>query len=166
MSKTPCARSRTECGRGDASSPRPAGLMQSSALPGKQLAVALQIERPALIPGHALADALPALAVAVEIAVLDLNPRALRGFGDEPYFPLAGFQRVVLDLPSRADVPAQQQPAGRLIGEHPRPAANAPVNPAVIQEAADLRLEHRLGDIDLEHVVFGGFEPAEVLSED
>ena len=80
---------------------------QPSALLGKQAGVSLQVERPTLISGHAVADALPALAVAVEVAVLDLDPRALRGFGDEPHFPLARFQRVVLDLPLRADVPAQ-----------------------------------------------------------
>src|SRR3954467_7564861 len=102
---------------------------QPSALPRKQLGVSPQVERPTLISGHALADALPALAVAVEVAVLDLDPRTLRGFGDEPYLPLARFQRVVLDLPLRADVPAQQQPVGRVVGEHPRPAAHAPVNP-------------------------------------
>ena len=81
-------------------------LAQLSVLAGKQAGVSLQVERPTLISGHALADALPALAVAVEIAVLDLDPRALRGFGDEPHFPLARFQRVVLDLPPWADVPA------------------------------------------------------------
>jgi len=46
-----------------------AGLAQLSALPGKQVGVSLQVERPTLISGHGLADALPALAVAVEIAV-------------------------------------------------------------------------------------------------
>src|SRR5205807_1867583 len=89
-----------------------AELAQQSAFLGKQVGVSLQVKRPALISGHALADALPALAVALEVAVLDLDPRALRGFGDEPYFPLTRFQQVVLDLPARADVPAQQHSAG------------------------------------------------------
>src|SRR5262249_26445547 len=100
-----------------------------------------------------------------EMAVLNLDPRALRGLDDEPYFPFARFPRVVLDLPLRADVPAQQHPGGRLIGQHPRPAAYAPVNPAVIEKAADLRLEHGLGDRDLEQVVLGGLEAAEVFGE-
>jgi spermidine/putrescine-binding protein len=133
---------------------------------GHPIGVPLQVERPTLIGGHALADALPALAMAVEIAVLDLDPRALRGLSDEPHFPLARFQRVFLDLPLRADVPAQQHPAGRLVGQHPRPAAYAAVNPTVVKKAADLRLEHGFGDRDLEHVVLGGLEGAEVLGED
>jgi hypothetical protein len=42
-----------------------AELAQSSALLGKEVGVSLQVERPTLISGHALADALPAFAMAL-----------------------------------------------------------------------------------------------------
>src|SRR2546429_129970 len=89
------------------------------------------------------------------------------GYISYAVFCLKKKKRVVLDLPSRADVPAQQQPAGRLIGQHPRPTAYAPVNPAVVEKAADLQLEHGLGDRDLEQVVLVFFltaaAPPEIL---
>src|SRR3954451_6909796 len=74
----------------------------------------IQVERPALIAAHALALLLPAVAVAVEVAVLELDASAIRRLGDEAHLDLAGLVGIGLDLPLRTDVPAEQNPVGRL----------------------------------------------------
>jgi hypothetical protein len=43
----------------------------------EQIAVALQVQRPPLVCPHALAQPLPAVAVAIDVAVLKLDPRPL-----------------------------------------------------------------------------------------
>src|ERR671918_322063 len=55
-----------------------------------QLGKPLQVKRPAALGGNRLALALPALAVAVEVAVLELDPGPLRPVGDEAHLDLAG----------------------------------------------------------------------------
>ena len=117
-------------------------------------------------PSTPVADGLPAGAVAVEVAVLELDPRPLRRLGDEPHLDLAGLLEVGLDLPLRADVPAEHDPVRWLVGEHARPPAFAAVDAAVVDVPADARLEDGLGDLDAEHVVLGRLEAAELLGED
>jgi len=48
----------------------------------------------------AIADRLAPGAVPVDVAVLELDPSALLGLGDEPDLDLAGVVRFSLDLPS------------------------------------------------------------------
>jgi hypothetical protein len=84
--------------------------------------------------------------VPVDVAVLELHPGALRGLGDEPDLDLAGVVGVRHELPVRADVPAEHEPGGGLVGQHPRPAALAAVLRDVDDVPAGLRLEHRPGD--------------------
>jgi hypothetical protein len=104
--------------------------------------------------------------VPVEVAVLELDPGAVGALGAEPHLDLAGLLRVALDLPLRADVPAEDDPVGRLVGQDPRPAAFAAVDAAVDDVPALVRLEHGLGDVYAEHVVLARLEAAEAVGED
>src|SRR5947208_12817680 len=64
----------------------------------EEAAESLQVERPAAVAADGFARALPAFAVAVEIAVLELHPGSLRALGDETHLDLAGLLEVGLDL--------------------------------------------------------------------
>src|SRR5207249_10580008 len=64
-------------------------------------------------------DGLPAGAVPVDVAVLQLHPGTLRGLGDEPDLDLTGVVWVGLDLPLRADIPAEHHTVRWLVGQHP-----------------------------------------------
>src|SRR5262249_27563139 len=101
-----------------------------SAALGEQGGVSGQVQRPAFVVGDAVAYGLPAGAVPVEVTVLQLDPGAGRGLGDEPDLDLAGVVRVGLDLPLRADVPAEHHPVRWFVGQDPRPAALAAVDAA------------------------------------
>jgi len=79
---------------------------------------------------------------------------------------LARLVQIALELPLRADVPAEHDPIRRLVGEHPPPLAFSPVDPAIVDSTAGAGLEHRLGDIDAEHVVIPRLDLVELLSED
>src|SRR5260221_464820 len=81
----------------------------------------------------------PAGAVPVEMAMFQLHPSALRVLGDESDLNLAGEVRVGLDLPLRADVPAEHDPVGWFVGQDPRPAAFAAIHAPVIDVTTDLR---------------------------
>jgi MFS family permease len=135
-------------------------------LGGDKLGEPLQVERPASLAPDPFADPFPAVAVAVDVAVLELHARALRCLGYEPHLDLARPLVVGLDLPLLIQVPAEDDPVRRLVGEHARPAALAAVDATVDDMAADTRLEHGLGELDSEDVVLGRLEPAEVLGED
>jgi hypothetical protein len=119
----------------------------------EQRGVALQVQRPTGLVVDSLPDGLPSVAVAIEIAVLQLYPRALGRFDEEPHFDLAGEISVGLDLPLRADVPAEDDAVRGLEDKDPRPSTLAPVHRAIVDVAADSRLEHGLGDRSLEQVV-------------
>jgi hypothetical protein len=68
--------------------------------------------------------------------VLELDAGAFGRLRGEADFDLAGLLGVGLDLPLGADVPAEHEPVGRLIGEHPDPVALAAVDAAVVDVAA------------------------------
>src|SRR3954451_18464906 len=122
-----------------------AGTGARSASCGEQGGVPVQVERPSGVVGDSVTDGLPAVAVPVEVAVLELDAGALRGLGDELHLDLAGVVRIRLDLPLRADVPAEHDAGGRFVGEDGRPPALAAVGAAVGDVAAELRVEHGLG---------------------
>src|ERR1700733_2505121 len=82
-----------------------------------------QVQRPSLIARDAVADRLPAGTVPVEVAVLKFDPGPARFLGHEPDLDLAGQLRVGLDLPLRADVPAEYHPGLLLGGQNPRTTA-------------------------------------------
>jgi hypothetical protein len=124
-----------------------------------------QVERPSLVVVDAVADRLPAGTVPVEVAVLQFDPGAVRSLGHEPDLDLAGQLRVGLDLPLRADVPAEDHADWWLIGQDPRPPALAAVDGAVVDVAADMGLEHCLGDRGREQVVLRRLEVAEPFGE-
>src|ERR1035437_9396651 len=71
-----------------------------------------QVERPSLVAVDAIANRLPAGTVPVEVAVLQFDPGAVRPLGHEPDLDLASQLRVGLDLPLRADVPAEYHAGG------------------------------------------------------
>src|SRR5918992_4770195 len=125
----------------------------------------MQVEWPTFLAGDALADPFPARAVSREVPVLQLHTRALCRLGDEAHLDFARLLEIGLDLPVRADVPADHDPMWRFIGEHPRPAALAAVDAAVVDMAALARFEDRLGDLDREQVVLGRLEATELLGE-
>jgi hypothetical protein len=87
--------------------------------------------------------------VAIEMAVLELDPRVIGSLGSEADLDLAGHVRVRLELPAGADVPAEHDAVGWVVGEDPCPAALGPVLTAADDVAADVRLEHRsaIGDV-------------------
>src|SRR6185437_8051036 len=132
----------------------------------KQIGESPQVQWPALITGNTIMHALPPFAMALQLSVLDLDASSLRRLGHEPHFPLTDLVRIGLDLPSRIDVPAEEHPVGRLVGQHACPAALAAVDATVVEVATNTRLEHRLGDRYSEYVVLGGLESAKSLSED
>ena len=68
--------------------------------------------RPAALAADGLARQLPALAVAIDVAVLKLDAGAIRRLGDESHFDFARLLGVGLDLPLRADVPADHDAFG------------------------------------------------------
>src|ERR1700733_14412432 len=100
----------------------------TSDLLGKQGGEALQVQRPALVAVHAFSDPLPSLAVAVQVAVFELDPGALGPLGDETDLDLARLLRVGLDLPPRADIPADDHAVGRVVDQDPGPTALAAVD--------------------------------------
>jgi hypothetical protein len=53
----------------------------------------------------------------------------------------------------------------RFVGQDTRPSTLASIDTAVIHMAADARLEHRLGDLDPEHVVLAWFDAIEFVGE-
>src|SRR5204863_7947232 len=98
----------------------------------EQLGVAVEVERPALVAANALAQAFPALAVAIDVAMLELYASPIRRLLDEAHLHLARALGIALNLPRRADVPREDDPLRRLVGEHARPLALAAVDAAVI----------------------------------
>src|SRR5215207_7373909 len=153
-----CISARPACGRRSETS-RERSVLEA-------LGESLQVERPAALGVDRAALALPALAVAVEVAVLEFDTCALRGLGDEANLHLARLLEVGLDLPLRGDVPAEHDPVRRLIGEHARPLALAPIHAAVVDAPALASLEHRLRYLDVEHVVLARLDAVELLRED
>lgn len=65
------------------------GLVMGLLLPVVIAAVPLQVERPAAVPGDALAHALPALTVPLEVTVLQLDAGPVRVVWDEGDLDLA-----------------------------------------------------------------------------
>ena len=124
-----------------------------------------QVERPSLVAVDAVADRRPAGTVPVEVAVFQFDPGAVRSLGHEPDLDLAGQLRVGLDLPLRADVPAEYHAGWWLVGQDPRPPAFAAVDGAVVDVSAGVGLEDCLGDRGREQVVLRRLEGAEPLGE-
>src|SRR5256885_16718375 len=130
-----------------------------------QLRITPEVERPAALTADALAQALPALAVAIQVPVLEHDARSLGALGDKAHLDLARPLEIRLDLPLRTDVPAKHKPVRGLVGEHARPLALAAVHAAVVDPAARARLEDRLRDLHLEHVVLARLDAVKVLGE-
>src|SRR4029077_21079245 len=114
------------------------------------LGEALQATLPAAGRADRAAHVLPALAVAVEAPVLELDPRALGPLGDEPHLDLARPGQVGLELPLRRDVPADHHAPAGLEAQHARPLALAAVDADVVDATARAELEDHLGQLTLE----------------
>src|SRR6478735_10240051 len=119
----------------------------------EQTGVASQVQGPASIAADAADDRRPVRAVSFDPPMLQLDPCPGRTVGDEPDLDLAGVGRVALQLPSRPDVPAEQQVIGRFEGEHPGPPADLTVRATVVDVTSDARLEDRLRDRHGQQVV-------------
>src|SRR5258708_24737160 len=124
-----------------------------------------QVERPSLVAVDAVADRLPTGTMPLEVAVLQVDPGAVRSLSHEPDLDLTGQLRVGLDLPLGTDVPAENHAGWRLVGQDPRPTALAAVYGAVVDVSADVGLEDCLGDRRREQVVLRRLEIAEPLGE-
>src|SRR6202049_4932654 len=124
-----------------------------------------QVERAFLIAVEEVADRLPAGTVPVDVAVLQFDPGAVRSLGHEPDLDLAGQLRIGLDLPLRADVPAEYHAGWWLVGQDPRPPALAAVDGAVVDVPAGVGLEDCLRDRGPEAVVLRRVWGAEPLGE-
>src|ERR1700730_14261697 len=136
-------------------------LADETRLPGQHVCESVEIERPPVGCVDAVADRFPTVAVSVEVPVLELDTCAVRRLGLESHIDLAGSLGVGLDLPLRADVPADHDSVRRLVCEHPRPLTLAVVDTPVIDAAAHTRLEDRLCDIHRKQVVFRRLEAPE-----
>ena len=136
-----------------------------SAIPGDEVRVAGQVERPSPITIDTVAKRLPARSVAIEVTMLELEARPFRRLGDKPDLDLAGVALVRLELPLRADVPAEDDPIGWFIREDAGPSALAPIGGAVVDVATNPRLEAGLGDLGAEKVVLWRLEVTEPLDE-
>src|SRR5690349_14343127 len=113
----------------------------------RRLGEAAQV--PAVGRADGVAHALPTVAVAVEVAVLELDEGSLRRLRGEPDLHLAALLGVGLDLPAEIDVPADEDPGGRLVGQHASPVARAAIGGAFVDVTADVGLEHHLGKLSL-----------------
>src|SRR5262249_8882295 len=134
----------------------------------EQVRIAIQIQRPARVAADAVGNRLPARAVAVQIAVFEVDagaPAGLAGFRGEADLDLAGLGLIGLRLPGRADIPAEHHAVGGLVDQYARPPAHAAVDAAVVDVPAYVGLEHRFGDRDSEQIVLARLEIAEPLGE-
>ena len=57
------------------------------------------------------------------------HARAIRRFGDEQDFDFARFRGIGLDLPTRVDIPTDDDPPGRLVRQHSCPVTLVPSIP-------------------------------------
>src|SRR5215831_14562287 len=140
--------------------------LDPSGLFGQQGGKPVEVERPALVAAETIAQTLPALGVPLEIAVFEIHSGPIRCLGGEPHIDFTCPRQVGLELPVRADVPAEHDSVRWFVGEHPREAAFAAVDAAVVKMPANPRLEHRLSDLDREQVVLARLEVSEILRED
>src|SRR5687767_3323441 len=99
---------------------------------GQQLDVPLEVERPAVLGGDAVAGSLPAVAVTLEVPVDQADPGPAVALRGKRHLDLARPLEILRRPPVGADVPAEDEPGRRLVGEHPRPAAPASVAAAVV----------------------------------
>src|SRR5680860_1258553 len=83
----------------------------------EEVRVAVEVVRPSLAGADPVADTGPAVAVPVEVTVLDVDSGAVIGQGGEGHLDLAGSGRVALDLPAGADVPAEHEPVWWVVGK-------------------------------------------------
>src|SRR4029453_4437676 len=96
-----------------------------SRVPLEQRRVTVQVKRPAGLVVDSVPHGLPAGAVPIEVAVLELDAGALRSFREESHLTSARQIWVALNLPTRADVPAENDPVWRFEHENPCPSAFA-----------------------------------------
>src|ERR1700722_1148821 len=134
----------------------------SSGLSGHQICVPLEVERPAPIAGDTIAHTFPAIAMAFQVSVLNLDARSLWRLGGKAHLPLTDLLRFGLQLPLRADIPCQQHPIGRFIFQNACPTAFTAVDTAVIEKSTDSRFEDRLRYLNAKQIVLRRFESAEV----
>src|SRR5262249_37601401 len=78
----------------------------------------------------------------IQMAMLQLDTRAVLAFSDEAYLHFRTEVGVV--LPVRTDVPGEHQPRGRFPCEHAAPVAGAAVFTALVPAATYVRLDHRV----------------------
>ena len=97
--------------------------------------------------------------------MLELDTRPAWGLGGEADLDLAGLVGVGLELPVRADIPAEHDAVRGVVGEDAGPAALASILSDVVDVPADLRVEGGPRDRGCEEVVLRWLEVPEALDE-
>src|SRR5262249_37489061 len=113
----------------------------------------LEQAAPAAVGVDLLGDLRPVRAVALEVAVLELDERARLALGDEAHLVRARLLGLGVVVPLALEVPGHDDPVGTLEHEHPAPVALAPVDAALEQAAALVALHHRVGHVGVADVV-------------
>jgi len=91
--------------------------------------VCVGLEIPTTGGAHGVTHRFPAVAVTVEVAVLQLHDGVLGVLGSEGDVYLTGSGRVGLDLPAEVDVPAEGHTVGRLVDHNGAQRFSAPLVP-------------------------------------
>lgn len=84
-------------------------------LRGQEAGEPTEIQRPSVFAVDTVTDRVPTVAVTLEIPVLELDPCAVGGLGDESHLDLARLREIGLDAPLRVDIPADHDSVGRLL---------------------------------------------------
>ena len=138
------------------------GLLTRSPVSRVEGLVSGEVERPAVVDVDAVAHRLPPGAVPVEVAVHQ---------GDRVrWSPSAAKVTSTSLVRVRSEATCQSGPmsqlnamaCGRVEGQDATPSADAAVDAAVVDVAADVLLEHGLLDGDRQHVVLARLDPVQV----
>lgn len=99
--------------------------------------------------------------MSIEVTVLEFKTRPIYCLREKSDLDLARVGLIRLELPLRADIPAENDPIWWFEREDTAPATLAPISGTVVDVAANPRLEPRLRDVGGEEVVLGRLEVTE-----
>ena len=126
----------------------------------------MEAEVPSLRRTDGAAHLLPAVAMTIEVAVLELDSSAVSAVGGEAHLDLTRARRIRFELPLQVDVPADDEARRWVEREHTRPPALAAVDATVVHVTADTRFEHHLGELGLQDVMLGRPPAPDAVRED
>src|SRR5436190_1951557 len=133
---------------------------------GRRLRVELQQVAPAARAVHAGPDESGALAMPLEVAVLEIDAGHAAGLRGEPNLDLAGFGDVGFVLPPRIDLPGQDEAVRWLPRQHPAPVTLGTIGFASETPASGARFDDRFHERLLADVMGARPPCVEPFSED